>query len=118
MSKAVGNAIIKMKSVKNAASRFSPTAAYGNRILPSITKNTEYQLRIDAGHFDKDIEELDVNLQVNSQAKSPELVDWRKKNSTHARLATEKFSLKAADKDAEIYRALDALAKQAKEKLG
>ena len=54
-------------------------------------------------------------LQVNSQAKSPGLQDWTKKNSTHGKLATESFDTNAKDKAAETKRVLESLEKQAKE---
>jgi hypothetical protein len=55
---------------------------------------------------------------VNSQAKSPGLVDWVRKNSTHAELATAKFDVNASDKDAELHRVMDMLKKEAKQNLG
>lgn len=52
MSKAIDTAFTKLKGIKNAASKFSASAAEGNRIVPSRTKDAEYQVRVDAGHFD------------------------------------------------------------------
>jgi hypothetical protein len=49
MSKALRDGLAKMKSTKNAAIKFSPAATEGNRIVPSRTKDAEYQVRIDAG---------------------------------------------------------------------
>lgn len=117
MSKAIDSAITKFKISKNAASKFTASAAPGNRIVPSKTKDAEFQVRIDAGHFDPSTKRLNVVLQVNSQAKSPALVDWLKKNSTHAKLATATFKTDANDSNAELSRMLDALRSQAKENL-
>ena len=110
-------AFTKLKGIKNAASKFSASAAEGNRIVPSKTKDAEYQVRIDAGHFDPSTKRLNVVLQVNSQAKSPGLVDWVKKNSTHTKLATATFNTDANDKNAELSRVLDLLKSKAKESL-
>ena len=115
MSKAIDAAFTKLKGVKNAASKFSASAAEGNRIMPSPTKDAEYQLRIDAGRFDPKTNRLNVALQVNSQAKSPGLVDWVKKNSTHSNLATATFDTKAQDKNAELNRVMEVLRQKAKE---
>ncbi len=72
MSKAIEVAFIKLGGVKNAASKFSASAAEGNRIMPSLTKDAEYQLRIDAGRFDPTTNRLNVALQVNTQAQKPD----------------------------------------------
>ena len=117
MSKAIDAAFAKLKNVKNAASKFSASAAEGNRILPSRTKDAEYQIRIDAGRFDPVTKRLNVVLQVNSQAKSPGLVDWAKKNSTHGKLAAATFDTSADDKNAELSRVMESLQKSAKENL-
>ena len=117
MSKAIDAAITKFKGVKNAASKFSASAAEGNRIIPSRTKDAEFQLRIDAGHFDPKTSYLNVALQVNSQAKSPGLVAWVRKNSTHSNLATATFDTKAPDKNAELNRVMEELGQKAKEKV-
>ena len=117
MSKALDTAFTKLKSITNAASKFSATAAEGNRIVPSRTKDAEFQVRIDAGHFDPSTKHLNVVLQVNSQAKSPGLVDWARKNSTHAQLATTTFNTDAKDKKEELNRVLDVLQSEAKENL-
>jgi len=117
MSKAIDAAFTKLKGVKNAASKFSASAAEGNRIMPSPTKDADYQIRIDAGHFDPKTKRLNVALQVNSQAKSPGLVDWVKKNSTHANLATATFDTKAQDQTAELNRVLEVLKQKAKENI-
>ena len=75
MSKAIDTACTKSKSIKNAASKFSALAAEGNRIIPSKTKDAEYQVRINTGRLNPSTKRLNVVLQVNSQAKSPGLVD-------------------------------------------
>lgn len=115
MSKAIDAAFTKLKDVKNAASKFSASAVEGNRIMPSRTKDADCQLRIDAGYFDPKTNGLNVALQVNTQAKSPGLVDWVKKNSTHSNLATATFDTKAQDKNAELDRVMEMLRQQAKE---
>lgn len=117
MSKAIEAAFTKLKGIKNAASKFSISAVEGHRLIPSQTKDAEYQVRIDAGHFDPSTKNLNVVLQVNSQAKSPGLVDWVKKNSTHGKLATTTFNTDASDKTAELNRVLDELKSKAKENL-
>lgn len=114
MSKAIDAAFTKFRGVKNAASKFSASAAEGNRIMPSPTKDAEFQLRIDAGHFDSKTSRLNVALQVNSQAKSPGLLDWVKKHSTHANLATATFDTKAQDSKAEMSRVMEELRQKAK----
>jgi len=118
MSKAVNGFVQKAKSLSNPASKFTASVAEGNRLLPSKTKDADFQLRIDAGRYDSTTKKLNVVLQANSQAKSPALKDWIKKNSTHGKLGTEAFDTAAADKDAEFNRILSSLAEQAKSKLG
>ena len=117
MSKALDTAFTKMKNITNAASKFSASAVQGDRIIPSKTKDADVQVRIDAGHFDPSTKQLNVVLQVNSQAKSPGLVDWARKNSTHAKLATTTFNTGANDKDEELKRVFDELKSEAKENL-
>ena len=117
MSKAIEASLTKLKGIKNAASKFSASAAEGSRIIPSRTKDAEIQLRIDAGHLDPQTNRLNVALQVNSQAKSPALVDWVRKNSTHSNLATATFDTKAQDKNAELNRMMEELRQEAKEKV-
>ncbi|KAI4147749.1 MAG: hypothetical protein L6R39_003023 [Caloplaca ligustica] len=118
MSKAIGNFAQKIKGIKNAPTKFKPSATEGSRILPSKTKDGEYQLRIDAGHYDEKTKLLNVVLQVNSQAKSPGLRDWARKNTTHEKLATASFDTGATDQKAEFNSVVDTLEKEAKKKLG
>lgn len=118
MSKAIGTFVQKAKSLSGAASKFTAAAADGNRILPSKSKDAEFQCRIDAGRYDSSTQKLNVVLQINSQAKSPALKDWARKKSTHDKLATEVFDTNAKDKDAELDRVLASLEAQAKSKLG
>jgi hypothetical protein len=73
MSKVLGAFVKKAQAIKNAPAKFSAGAAQGTRILPSKTKDAEFQLRLDAGHYDESTKHLSVVLQVNSQAKSPAL---------------------------------------------
>lgn len=118
MSKALGNFVQKASATKNAANKFSAAASEGSRILPSKSHDADFQLRIDAGHYDAATQKLNVVLQVNSEAKSPALQDWMKKNSTHAKLATATFDTAAQDKNAEFARVLEHLREEAKRKLG
>ncbi|KAF1999204.1 hypothetical protein P154DRAFT_231746 [Amniculicola lignicola CBS 123094] len=118
MSKAIGAFVQKAKSLSSPASKFTPGAVEGNRILPSRNKDAEFQCRIDAGRYDPTTKKLNVNLQINSQAKSPALRDWARKHSTDDKLATEAFNTDAADKTAEFNRVLASLEAQAKSKLG
>lgn len=118
MSKAIGNFVQKAKSLSGAASKFTSAVADGNRILPSKSKDAEFQCRIDAGRYDSSTLKLNVVLQINSQAKSPALKDWARKKSTHDKLATEVFDTNAKDKNAELDRVLASLEAQAKSKLG
>jgi hypothetical protein len=73
MSKVLGTFVQKAKAIKNAPAKFSAAAIEGSRILPSKTKDAEFQLRVDASHYDESTKHLNVVLQVNSQAKSPAL---------------------------------------------
>lgn len=118
MSKALGNFVNKVRDTKNASAKFTATAVEGSRIVPSKTRDAEFQFRIDAGHYDASTKKLNVVLQVNSQAKSPALRDWVNKSSTHGKLATAPFDTSADDKDAELAKVLDSLQSQAKGKLG
>lgn len=118
MSKVLANFVQKAKAIKNAPSKFTSSAAEGNRIVPSRTKDADFQLRIDAGHYDPETKRLNVVLQVNSQAKSPVLKDYVKKSTTHGKLATASFDTSADDKQAEYERVLEELEKEGKENLG
>lgn len=114
MSKAITAAISKLKNINNLASKFSASAVEGQRIVPSRTKDADFEVRIDAGRYDKTTKALNVVLQVNSQAKSPALRDWARKNTTHAKLATATFKTDAEDKEAEALRMLEELEEEAK----
>jgi hypothetical protein len=118
MSRILGTFVRKAQAIKNAPNKFTATAAEGSRIIPSRTNDAEFQLRIDAGHYDANTKALNVVLQVNSQANSPALRDWARKNSTHEKLATASFNTSAEDKEAEYARVLEALENEAKQKLG
>lgn len=117
-SKALGTFVNKVQGIKNGSTKFTASAAEGSRILPSKNRDAEFQLCIDAGRYDESTKKLNVVLQVNSQAKSPALRDWVKKNSTHGQLATTSFDTSADGKDAELNKVLSALQNQAKQKLG
>ncbi|KAM5474333.1 hypothetical protein MauCBS54593_001907 [Microsporum audouinii] len=120
MSKVIAEFFSKIKKNFNVAKKFKATFTPGSRILPSKTaKNDEdYQLRIDAGEL-IDQRWLNVVLQVNTQAKSPGLRDWIKKNGrkTHGRLAMSRFDTLAEDEEQETDRVLTDLFTQAKESL-
>jgi hypothetical protein len=118
MSKVLGSFVQKAQAIKNAPSKFTSTAVEGSRLIPSRTKDSEFQLRIDAGHYDANTKRLNVVLQVNSQAKSPVLKDWVKKNTTHGKLATASFDTSAEDKQAEYEKVLRELEEQGKKNLG
>ncbi|CAG7961067.1 unnamed protein product [Penicillium salamii] len=118
MSKALTEFAQLAQNVKNAPSKFTGAAAEGSRLIPSRTKDALFQFRVDAGRYNDKTKHLNVNLQVNSQAKSPALKDWVKKNTTHGKLATATFDTTAEDKDAEYTRVLNELVKLGKEKLG
>ncbi|KAL8850895.1 MAG: hypothetical protein Q9221_004208 [Calogaya cf. arnoldii] len=118
MSKTISSSITKIRSIPNGPTKFSASAKPGSRLLPSRTMDASVEVRIDAGHFDENTKRLNVVLQVKSQAKSPALVDFKKKEGTHAKLATESFDTTAKDKDAEADRVYDSMESQAKEKLG
>lgn len=117
MSKAISAAFTKLKGINNLASKFSASAVEGNRIVPSRTKDADFGVRIDAGHYDASTKTLNVVLQVNSQAKSPALKEWARKNTTHAKLATSTFKTDAEDKEAEALRMLKDLEEKAKENI-
>lgn len=118
MSKVLGSFVQKAQALKNAPSKFTASAVEGNRIIPSKTKDAEFQFRIDAGRYDATTKRLNVVLQVNSQAKSPALKEWVQQNSTHGKLATASFDTTAEDRKAEYDRLLMELRDAAKESLG
>ncbi|KAL8920486.1 MAG: hypothetical protein Q9208_006235 [Pyrenodesmia sp. 3 TL-2023] len=117
MSKAISAAFSKLRGIKNVASKFSASAEEGHRIVPSRTKDADFQVRIDAGHYDPSSKTLNVVLQVNSQATSPALKEWAGKNTTHGKLATATFKTDAEDKEAEALRMLKDLEEQAKKNI-
>ncbi|KAL9005134.1 MAG: hypothetical protein Q9188_002075 [Gyalolechia gomerana] len=116
MSKALEKAFSSFKAISKGASKFSAAAQEGNRIMPSQSKDESIPVRIDAGKYNATTKKLRVTLQVNSQAKTG-LAEWRKKNTSHASLATEEFDTAAADPDAEYERVLDSLMTKGKEEL-
>ena len=118
MSKALSTFVNKVQGINNASVKFTATAVEGSRIVPSKNRDAEFQFRIDAGRYDENTKQLNIVLQVNSQATSPALRDWVKKNSTHDKLATASFDTSADDKDAELNKVLNSLQNQAKQKLG
>lgn len=117
MSKALSENLNKIKAIKNAASKFSASASEGSRLLPSKNKDDAFQVRIDAGRYDQATKKLNVVLQVNSQASSPGLKDFIKKNSTHGKLATAQFDTAAPDKAAEMQRVIAELEAKGKQNL-
>ena len=116
MSKALESAIDALKAIKNGASKFSAAVQEGNRIIPSKANDASIPVRIDAGKYNATTKKLPVILQVNSQARTG-LADWRKKNSSHAKLATEEFDTTASDANTEYKRVLDSLKSKGKEEL-
>lgn len=102
MSKALDSFFQKAQALKNAANKFTPNATEGGRIIPSPPKDADFQLRIDAGHYNAQTKKLKVVLQVNWEAQSPGLQDWTKKHTTHDKLATTSFDTDAPDKKAEF----------------
>lgn len=114
MSKALQEFFSKVKNNFDVATKFKASHTAGGRILPSRTQknDADYGLRIDAG--DLVLGKRNLVLQVNTQATSTALKDWRKKQGTHAKLATASFDTAAADLDAEALRVLDELEKEAK----
>ena len=118
MSKALGEFFQKAQAIKNASTKFSANATEGGRIIPSPKHDAKFQLRIDAGHYDKSTKKLNIVLQVNAQAKSPALREWARKHTTHDKLATASFDTSAADKEAELASVLKRLEDKAKESLG
>lgn len=118
MSKALTNFSQLAQNIKSAPSKFTSAATEGSRLIPSRTKDEQFQFRVDAGHYNENTKHLNVNLQVNSQAKSPVLKDWVKKNTTHEKLATATFDTTAEDKNAEYARMVNELVQMGKQKLG
>lgn len=118
MSKALTNFAQLAQNLKNAPSKFTGTATEGSRLIPSKTKDEQFQFRIDAGRYNANTKHLNINLQVNSQAKSPALKDWIKKNTTHEKLATATYDTSAEDKHAEYVRVVNELVQKGKQKLG
>lgn len=116
MSKALEKALVVLKAIGNGASKFTGSLQQGSRIIPSKTKDFSFPVRIDAEKYDPTTKKLGVNLQVNSSAKTG-LGDWRKKNTSHAKLATEEFDTAAADPEAEYQRVLDSLLAKGKDEL-
>jgi len=92
--------------------------AEGNRIIPSRTKNADFQLCINTGHYDEETKRLNIILQVNLQAKSPALKDYIKKSTTYEKFAAISFDTSADDKQAEYERVLAELEKEGKKNLG
>ncbi|EAS27348.3 uncharacterized protein CIMG_09953 [Coccidioides immitis RS] len=97
--------------------KFTEHVVEGTRIIPSMTKDHQIPVRVDAAKYDAMTKLLNVVLQVNSKPQSPGLQEWIKKHSTHAKLATAKFDTAAEDKNAEYHRVLDELIAQGKENL-
>ncbi|OBT87172.1 hypothetical protein VE02_04726 [Pseudogymnoascus sp. 03VT05] len=98
-------------------SKAKTSSKKGSRIIPSRTKDADFQCRIDTGRYDELTKRLDVVLQVNSQAKSPALQKWIRENSTHGKLATASSDTTAKDQNAEYDRMLYELQEIAKANL-
>lgn len=87
----------------------------GARIGPAKNRPSEYRLDSGEVHDGK----KKVNLQVNSEAKSDAAVNYRKKNGTHANLATGFIDINTPeDKQKEVFEAFwGDVAEQAKDRL-
>ncbi|KAF2221655.1 hypothetical protein BDZ85DRAFT_320809 [Elsinoe ampelina] len=117
-SKKLAAFVSKATAIPNAPAKFTESVVEGSRILPTKVKDAEYEMRLDAGRFDSETKKLNVVLQVNSQAKSPVLKEWVKKNTTHGKLAVASFDTAATDKNAEYKRMLEELREKGKKNLG
>ncbi len=108
-NKVMKSAMALLKTNKTV-DKFRASLLTGHRIVPNRKEDGKgFPLRIDAGHYDPETKQLQVNLQVNTQASAPGLVEWKRKNSTHANLATATVDLGAEDKKEEVFRVLDEL---------
>jgi hypothetical protein len=90
----------------------------GPESCPPGTRTPAHSSASNADHFDPVTKKLNVVLQINSQARSPALVEYARKHSTHDKLATESFDTAAENPDEEVIRVLGSMAGQAKKKLG
>ncbi|KAK2797207.1 hypothetical protein FQN51_008730 [Onygenales sp. PD_10] len=118
MSRAVSDFFKNARKEFDLVKKFRSIFTAGSRILPSrTTKNdAKFQLRIDAGELINN-RYRKLILQVNTQATTPGLKDWIRKNGTHAKLAEEQFDTLAGDQEAEVDRVVENLEEQAKKKL-
>jgi hypothetical protein len=66
MAKSIDSVFAKLQALKNAVFKFSPSVGEGNRIIPSLLKNKQILVRINAGHYDPKTKALNVILQVNA----------------------------------------------------
>ncbi|KAI4281449.1 MAG: hypothetical protein L6R38_003687 [Xanthoria sp. 2 TBL-2021] len=82
--KAFREALLNQGTFKKIFGKHTP----GKRIAPAQAgdNDSEYQLRLDAGEVVGG--KKNIYLQVNSQAKNEALKEFKKKNGTHANLAT------------------------------
>ncbi|GAB7354925.1 hypothetical protein MBLNU459_g5550t1 [Dothideomycetes sp. NU459] len=113
-SKAIDKGFAMIGPVKEVAKKISPAATEGSRLFPPKSRDHSCPIRFDAGRFDHNTKELEIHVQINSQASSPSLRDYAKKHSTHKNIATAKFNTAAADKDAETSRVLEKLREDSK----
>jgi hypothetical protein len=120
MPKAIAKFFDMVQTNRDLSERLKAACVAGRRILPSSTrkKDEEFELRIDAGELIDD-RYRNVDLQVNSQAKTPGLLRWAKRNGrgTHGKLATARVDTQADDEEEEAQRVLDDLQEQADEKI-
>ena len=93
MSWAPKDFVTKAQALENASDEFTASAREGDRIIPSPSKDTDFQ-------------------------PTPALRDWAGKKSTHDKCAIPSFDTGAADKEAEYASVLAALESAAKRNLG
>jgi hypothetical protein len=91
VSKVLGSIVGKAAAIKNAPSKFVATAPEGSRLNPSRTMDKDWQVRVDAGHYNPETKRLGVVLQVNSQATSPELKRFISKDSTENQISSVNY---------------------------
>lgn len=108
--------MLQPKSIAKIFGNHAP----GARILPNNLQreNAKYELRLDAGEVKHGLKHL--CLQVNSEAKSPVLKEFKGKHTTHANLATTsiKVDTPIEKQKEELCRALKDLQTQYKSKIG
>lgn len=114
--KAFRDALLHQGAFKKIFGKHTP----GKRIAPAQAgdNDSKYQLRLDAGEVVEG--RKNIYLQINSQAKNEALKEFKKKNGTHANLATA--TIDECTPEADQKKAFDEfwedIESQAKTKLG